>query len=259
MDLQLTDKKVMVTGASRGIGKAITATFLAEGARLSICARNRQDLDKALQEFSADENSIFTSAVDVADKAALQNWVKHSADNLGGIDILVLNVSAMASGSGEENWRRSFEVDILSSVNTVECCLPHLEQSSSAAVVFIASTAALESAVDVMAMENVGPYGVFKAALLNYSASLSTVLAPKGIRVNSVSPGPIEFDEGIWGGIKNKNPHLYQSMRDRCRIGRMGQPQDVANAAVFLCSPVTGFITGTNLVVDGAATRRVQY
>lgn len=261
MHLQLTNKSVLVTGASRGIGYAIARQFLLEEANVSICARDNARLQQALENLTqqAPDNIITGSAIDVVDKAALSEWIDASAEKLDGIDILVINTSAMTPANNEESWRHSFETDLLAARHCVELCRTHLQQSKQASIVFIASTAALESAVDVIPNPDVGPYGVVKAGLLNYASSLSTVLAPEGIRVNSVSPGPIEFEGGVWDKIKNNNNEMYRNMLQRCRLGRLGCPEDVANAVLFLASPAASFITGTNLVVDGGATRRVQF
>ena len=250
---------MLITGASKGIGFAIAQAFVAEGANVSICGRDPQNLDRAINVLQKGAANIIGSLVDVTDSNALTNWIEKSAQNLGGIDVLVLNVSAMVTSNSEENWRYGFETDLLSTVNCINVCRTYLEQSVQGAIVFISSTAALESAIDVLPATEVGPYGVFKAGLLNYASLLSTTLAPFNIRVNSVSPGPIEFEDGVWDKIKKHNKTLYDSMLARCRIGRLGKPEDVANAVVFLASPAASFITGTNLVVDGGATRRVQF
>ena len=261
MHLQLTNKSVLVTGASRGIGYAIARQFLREEANVSICARDNTRLQQALENLTqqAPDNTIMGSAIDVVDKAALSEWIDTSAEKLDGIDILVINTSAMTPANNEESWRHSFETDLLAARHCVEFSRNYLQQSKQAAIIFIASTAAVESAIDVMSNADVGPYGVVKAGLLNYASSLSTVLAPEGIRVNTVSPGPIEFEGGVWDKIKHSNKNLYHNMLKRCRLGRLGNPKDVANAVVFLASPAASFITGTNLIVDGGATRRVQF
>ena len=260
MDLNITGKKALITGGSRGIGFAVASTFVNEGGNLSTCARNNEDLQTALQTLNHQrESAAIGESVDVADSNALQGWIENSADELGGVDILILNTSAMATRDSSEDWQLSFDVDMMAAVNAVKFSLPYLKKSSSAAIVFVSSIAALESAVDVMGSTEVGPYGVFKAAITNYAASLSTTFAPLGIRVNTVSPGPIEFEDGVWDKIRQSNSNLYAKMRARCRLGRLGNPGDVADAVVFLASPAASFITGTNLVVDGGATRRVQY
>jgi 3-oxoacyl-[acyl-carrier protein] reductase len=130
--------------------------------------------------------------------------------------------------------------------------LPYLERSKAAAIVTISSVSGRE--IDFAA----GPYGTFKAALVHYTHGLAYQLAGKNIRANTVSPGNTFFEGGVWDQIKNGNPELYKTALGLNPTGRMGTPQEMANAVVFLASPAASFITGTNLVVDGALTRGVQ-
>lgn len=190
--------------------------------------------------------------MDVADGAALLRWVQASREALGGIDIVVANVSALAIAPTEENWRREFEVDLMGAVRLVEAALPDLERSAHAAIVTVATVSARE--IDFAA----GPYGAMKAALVHYTQGLAYQLAPKGIRANTLSPGNTYFEGGVWQQIEGGNPELYKQALALNPTGRMGTPQEMANAAVFLASPAASFVSGTNLVVDGALTRGVQ-
>lgn len=190
--------------------------------------------------------------MDVADGAALLRWVQASREALGGIDIVVANVSALAIAPTEENWRREFEVDLMGAVRLVEAALPDLERSAHAAIVTVATVSARE--IDFAA----GPYGAVKAALVHYTQGLAYQLAPKGIRANTLSPGNTYFEGGVWQQIEGGNPELYKQALALNPTGRMGTPQEMANAAVFLASPAASFVSGTNLVVDGALTRGVQ-
>lgn len=260
MDLQLANKKIAIAGASRGIGYSIASHFVNEGADISICARGKESLDTAVKALSSNKsNQVVGSVCDLSIKEDVFSWVKSTKKALSGLDCLVINASAMATGSELDNWKASFELDLMSAVNLVKSARPYLEKSSSPSILIISSTAAVENAVDLFEPEEVGPYGVFKAALINYAASLSTTLAPKGIRVNTISPGAVEFEDGVWDKIKKSNPDLYQKAIKRCRLGKLSKPEDVAYAALFLCSPLAGNITGTNLIIDGGSTRRVQF
>jgi 3-oxoacyl-[acyl-carrier protein] reductase len=252
MDLGLKGSSALVTGATRGIGRAIAETLAAEGARVSICARNDAELQQALAALRQRGADAFGSAVDVADAAALRKWVEDSAARFGGIDIVVSNVSALAIGQDEDAWRREFEVDMMGTVRLVEAAMPWLEQSKAASIVAISSVSGRE--IDFAA----GPYGSFKAALVHYMHGLACQLAPKGIRANAVSPGNTYFPGGVWEQIEHGNPALFEKALALNPTGRMARPQEIANAVVFVASPAASFVSGTNLVVDGALTRGVQ-
>jgi len=252
MDLGLKGLNALVSGATKGIGRAIAETLAAEGANVSICARNEADVTSALTDLQKPGIEVFGQALDVADGDALKQWVQASASRFGGIDIVVANVSALAIGQDEASWRKAFEVDMLGAVRMVDAALPWLERSRSGAIVAISSVSGRE--IDFAA----GPYGTFKAALVHYVQGLAFQLAPKGIRANTLSPGNTYFAGGIWEQIKNGNPDLYAKALALNPTGRMASPQEIANAAVYLASPAASFVSGTNLVVDGALTRGVQ-
>lgn len=250
MDLGLEGLKALVTGGSRGIGRAIVERLVGEGARVAFCARNG-DAVAALETRLG--RAAYGASLDVTDARALKGWIDEAATEMGGIDILVPNVSALGGTLGDEGWRRGFEVDIMGTVRAVDAALPYLEASRHGSIVVISSTAALESLVGMR------PYNSVKAALINYTSGLSDDLAARGIRANAVSPGTIYFSDGVWGERERESPAFFESMLKRNPLGRMGTPQEVASAVAFLASPVASFITGANLVVDGGLTRRVQY
>lgn len=252
MDLGLKALKAVVTGGTKGIGRAIVDTLAREGADVAFCARDAAGVAAAEAEIAALGARAFGTALDIADAAALRAWVGEAAAALGGIDIVVANVSALAIGADEESWRRGFEVDMMGCVRLVEAAMPSLEASAAGSIVTISSVSGRE--IDFAA----GPYGAFKAALVHYTQGLAFQLAGKGIRANSVSPGNTYFEGGVWNQIKDGNPDLYRTALALNPTGRMGTPQEMANAAVFLASPAASFVTGTNLVVDGALTRGVQ-
>ncbi len=253
MDLGLAGLKAVVTGGTKGIGRAVAEHFAAEGADVAICARNAAEVAEAVAALAATGVRATGRAVDVSDGPALTQWIGDVAAELGGIDIVVANVSALSIGQDEASWQAEFETDMMGTVRAVNAAMPHLEVSKAASVVVISSVSGRE--VDFAA----GPYGVFKAALIHYAKGLSYQLAAKGIRVNALSPGNTYFPGGVWEKIEHGNPALFAQALALNPTGRMGKPAEMARAVVFLASPAASFITGTNLVVDGALTRGVQF
>lgn len=252
MDLGLKGLKAVVTGGTKGIGRAIAQTLAAEGAHVAFCARNAEEVAQAVKEYSGQGVKISGRAVDVADGPALAAWVNDVAAEFGGIDIVVANVSALAIATDEAAWQRGFEVDMMGTVRLVNAAMPYLEKSSKASIVTISSVSGRE--IDFAS----GPYGAFKAAIVHYTQGLAYHLAGKGIRANTVSPGNTYFPGGVWSQIETGNPEFFKMALGMNPTGRMGTPQEMANAAAFLASPAASFITGTNLVVDGALTKGVQ-
>jgi 3-oxoacyl-[acyl-carrier protein] reductase len=253
VDLGLKGLRALVTGGTRGIGRAIVETLADEGATVAFCARTADDVTRAAEELTGRGATVTGRCVDVSDKAGVQQWVADTAGELGGLDIVVANVSALAIPDEEANWRASFEVDLMGTVHLVNAALPHLERSEAASIVTIASVSGRE--IDFTA----GPYGTMKAALIHYTQGLAYQLAAKGIRANSLSPGNTYFPGGVWENIEANNPELFAMALGLNPTGRMARPDEIARGAVFLASPAASFVTGTNLVVDGALTRGVQF
>jgi len=251
MDLQLNGTRVLVTGGSRGIGRAILEAFLDEGATVGFCARNADEV-AATQQALQDRGHVQGSTVDVGDADALTTWVEESADGFGGLDVVVANVSALAIPDTEENWQASLNVDLMHTVRLVRAAMPHLERSQVPCIIAISSVSGRES--DFAS----GPYGTAKTAIVGYINGLALQLAEKGIRANTVSPGNTYFEGGVWANIESANPDLFETAVGLNPTGHMGTPEEIAGPVVFLASPKARRISGTNLVVDGALTRGIQ-
>ena len=252
MDLKLKGCKALLTGGTKGIGKAIAQTLAAEGAHVAFCARDSAEVAKCVEELSDFGVNVFGKSVDVGDAPALQVFVTEAAAALGGIDIVVANVSALAINNDEAAWQQGFQVDMMGTVRLVNSAMPFLEKSNCASIVTISSVSGRE--IDFAA----GPYGAFKAAIVHYTQGLAYHLAGKNIRANSVSPGNTYFSGGVWNQIEVGNPELFKQALSMNPTGRMATPKEIANAVVFLASSAASFVTGTNLVVDGALTKGVQ-
>lgn len=251
MDLKLRGTKVLVTGGTRGIGRAIVAAFLDEGASVAFCARTAAAVDATVAEL-ASRGDVRGAAVDVSDAAAFASWVTESAEALGGIDTVVASVSALAIPDTDENWELSLNVDLMHTVRLVKAAMPFLEKSKAASIVAISSVSGRES--DFAS----GPYGTAKTAIVGYIHGLALQLAEKGIRANVVSPGNTYFKGGIWASIEQGDPDLFEMAVGLNPTGHMGSPEEIAAPVVFLASPLASRISGTNLVADGALTRGVQ-
>ncbi len=252
MDLQLSELRALVTGGTRGIGRAIVETFLAEGTSVAFCARHADAVQATQDALWTGGATVVGTSLDIADADALTAWVTSSAEALGGIDIIVSNVSALAIEDKPENWIASFEVDLMAAVRLVSAAMRYLEASSAASIVAVSSVSGRE--IDFAA----GPYGTMKAALIHYVQGLANQLADKGIRANSVSPGNTYFEGGVWANIEQNVPDLFSTAMALNPTGRMGSPEEIARTVVFVSSPASTRTSGANILVDGALSRGVQ-
>lgn len=256
MDLGLKGKRAVVTGATRGIGRAIAEAFADEGAHVAICARKADQVAETVRALEAKGVKAFGKVVDIADGPALKAFVAEAADALGGLDILVSNASALVNGNGEDTWKAMFDVDILGAVRTFEAARPYLEKAAAdggdAAFLITSSVSAAEA-------DRPDAYGAMKAALIHFAKGVARAEAPKGIRCNVVSPGTVFFEDGVWGQVKRNMPQFFDQMIQRNPTGRMATPEEVAAATVFLASPRSAFTTGINMLVDGAISRRANF
>ncbi len=251
MDLGLKGKRILVTGGTRGIGAAIVDCFLEEGAVVAFCSRNQQEVDARLNALKAKGYTVFGTACDVADAGSYIGWINSSVEQMGGLDVFVPNVSGGAN-AGEEGWKTAFDVDLMATVRGCDAVVPHLAQSKGAITV-IASIAGLEAA------GGPSPYNTVKTALITYASQLGEIAAPHGVRVNSISPGPVHVDDGFWGNVQRTQPEMYQAVAARHPQNRLATTTEVANGVVFVSSSAASWITRTNMVIDGGFTQRVQF
>jgi 3-oxoacyl-[acyl-carrier protein] reductase len=253
MDLGLSGKRALVTGATKGLGRAIAETLLADGASVAICARTEADVQQAVKELGAGaKGKVVGATVDAADAAAVRAWVASSAEQLGGIDIYVHNTSGKPAKSFEA-WKNNFDIDLMSLVEGVDAAKPFLADGGGS-LISIGTTAVVEHFAS-----GSGSYSAFKAAVTNWTLGQAQVLGAKGVRCNVVQPGPIMVDGGDWARIKGAMPDFFAATEKNHPGGSLGTPQDVANAVAFLASDAARHVNGVNLTVDGGFLKRVDF
>ncbi len=246
MELGLRGKCAVVTGGSKGIGRAIALALAEEGANVAICARGEEalrDTERALRERGG---KVVADVCDVADALALDGFLESARKAFGRLDILVNNPSALASAfaDDETGWRSSFDVDIMAAVRASWKVVPWMAESGGGSILHISSVSGLEAG-------SPPAYAAAKAALISHSKTLAVALAPQKIRVNVIAPGSIEFAGGLWEAAKQNDQAFYATVLGTIPWSRMGTPEEVANAAVFLVSERASWITGVCLGVDG--------
>ena len=256
MDLQLKGKTAVVTGGTRGIGRAIAETFADEGANVAICARSAEQVAETVKALEAKGVKAWGQAVDIADAGGLKAFVEGAAAALGGLDILVSNASALIQGASEKEWQAMLDIDILGAVRSFDAAKPLLlkaaEAKGDAAFIIISSVSAAEST-------SPSAYGALKAAQIHYAKGVARENAALKLRCNVVSPGTVFFEGGVWGNVKAGMPAFFDQMIKRNPTGRMATAEEVAAATVFLASPRSAFTTGINMLVDGAISQRVNF
>lgn len=245
MDIRLDGRRAIVAGGSKGIGRSIALAFAEAGAAVSICARDRGALDKSVKEIAASGVKAHAGVCDLADKDAIARYVEDAAKALDGLDILVNNASGFGMSDDEAGWAKSIDIDVMATVRASHAAIPHIEKAGGGAILNISSISAYAAST------RSAPYAAVKAAVINYTMSQALTLAPKRIRVNAIAPGSIEFPGGLWEERKISNPKLYDSILRSIPWGRLGAPEEVANAALFLCSDAASWVTGQTLTVDG--------
>lgn len=253
MDLRLRGLKAAVTGGTRGIGRAIARILAEEGCDIATCGRAPERIAAVRDDLSALGVRVHSETVQGRDGAQMRGWMRNSVAALGGMDLVVASLSAGGGTDGERYWYRNFEIDLMSAVRSVEEALPALRQSQSPSILILATMAASETFVAPMA------YNAIKASLVTWSKQLSQQLAPEGIRVNCLSPGPTMFPGSNWEMIRVARSRIHDNVIRQQPTRRMGTAEEIARAAVFLSSPAASWCNGSHLLVDGGYSKRVPF
>ena len=252
MDLGLSGKKAIVTGSTKGIGRAIVETLLDEGASVAICARDSDGVNAALAELGP-RGTVWGRAVDASDGDSLRGFVTDAIAELGGLDIYVHNTSGKPSKT-LEGWQNNMDIDLMALLHGVDAAREALSAGDGGALISIST-----SAVGEHFASGSNSYSAFKAAVTNWTLGQAQVLGAKGIRCNVVSPGPIWVEGGDWNRVKDGRPEFFEATEKIHPMGHIGDVTDVANAVVFLASPAAKHINGANLTVDGGFMKRVDF
>jgi len=251
MDLQLAGKKALVTGSTKGLGRAIAETFLDEGMAVAICARTAEDVEQAVKELSS-RGTVVGAAVNAADPASLRSFVASSIEQLGGLDVYVHNTSGKP-GKTIEAWQNNVDIDLMALINGVEEAKAALCDGGGS-LIGIGTSATSEHFAS-----GSNSYSALKAATVQWTLGQAQVLGAQGVRCNVVSPGPIFVEGGDWDRVKSGKPEFYEASAKAHPQGHLGVPQDVADAVTFLASPRARHINGVNLTVDGGFLKRVDF
>src|SRR5262245_18834065 len=240
MDLGLRGKKIIINGGSRGIGRAALELFADEGCDVAFFSRDAVRVADTVKVLEAKGVRAFGDAFDMNDGAAYEAWLKSAVERLGGCDVFIHNASS-SGAQGTMDWDMSFRLDMMGAVTGCQTLEEALTASGSGSVILMSSTAAVETFIYPQA------FNAIKSAMITYGKQLSQLWAPKNIRVNMISPGPVEYPGGNWSMIKEAMPELYEKTLSDMPLGRFGRVEDVARSMVFLSSPMASYITGSNL------------
>ena len=253
MDLELSGKAALVTGGSRGIGRATALTLAREGCGVAICARGRDTLEAAMAELRAVSADVWGDTADVTDASDVEAFVAGAVGALGRIDVVVCNVGGSFGGpsmeASDEDWVKTLDINLLHSVRTIRAALPHMKESGGGSVAIVSSISGWRPGPGAQ-------YGAAKAAEIFLASSLAWELAPHRIRVNTVCPGSIMFDGGGWDRYQKSNPDSFAAFLERdLPEGRLGTDQEVADVIAFVVSDRARWLNGALIPVDGAQGR----
>jgi len=243
LDLGLAGKAALVTGASRGIGRAVGLALAAQGVRVAFCHLRPSEASRALaQELREAGGGSFLVAADVGDEASVAALASTLRERLGGIDILVNNAGVVGHHQLADldlaEWRRVLDTNLTGAYLVTRALLPLLREGG--AVVNVGSAVAL------VGQSGLAHYTAAKAGLLGLTRSLARELGARGVRVNAVAPGIVETDQA-----ENLSPERRAYYLNRIPLGRLAQPEDIAGACLFLVSPLAAYVNGATQVVDG--------
>ncbi len=251
MDLGLSGRRALVTGGTRGLGRAVVQRLADEGCAVALCARTAEAVETTVGELRGRGVTAYGEAVDVTDEDALAGFVDGAAAALGGLDLLVANAGGAAGGPGvadssAREWRATFDLNVVHAAVAIRAALPHLTASDAASVVIVSSISGSRP-------QPRPQYAAAKAAEISLAASLARELGPDGVRVNTLSPGSVLFEGGSWAGRRDADPAAFAAFAAReFPFGRLGTPDEIADVAAFLLSPRASWVSGTDVVVDGA-------
>lgn len=257
MDLGLNGKIGLVTGGSRGIGRAIALRLAAEGAAVSICGRAAETIERTLDELRDLGVPAHGVVADVTQPGEVERFVDESAAALGGVDLLVANAGGSAGlgllDSTAEDWARTFELNLFHAVRAIRAAVPHMARRGGGSAVSIASISGWKPGPKAQ-------YGATKAGEIFLAGALAWELAAHRIRVNTVSPGSIMFPGGGWERFRAENPARFTEFEQReLPWGRLGSPEEVADVVAFVLSERASWINGANVPVDGAQGRPTAF
>lgn len=253
MDLGLQGKKAIIVGGARGIGYAVAEILAREGCDVAISARGEDSVKDAVAKLKRYDTKIVGGSTDVRKAEDYGQSIERFIDQLDGCDILVPISSAGGGMGSEKYWQKAYEVDLMGPVRAVEAALPHMLKQKAGSIVLIATTSAGE------AMGGPQPYNAMKASLVTWGKQLALFHGKEGIRVNVVSPGPVEFGGGNWEMIKDTMTKFYDATLRQQPTGRFGSPEEIARCIAFLASPAASWVNGSHLVVDGGFTNRTHF
>lgn len=260
MNLELTGKRALVLAASSGLGRAVALGLAREGARVALCSRSLPRAEEAAAVIRAETGAeVHAFEADVADAASLAAFIDAGTEALGGLDLLVCNAGGPPPGGfealDEEKWKQAFELTLMSVVRSVREALPHLREAGGGAVLVLGSSS-VKVPIPNLLLSN-----VYRPGIQGLVKHLSAELAGDGIRVNMLSPGRIMTDRigQLDAAAAERQGRSVEEVRaDSVRqipLGRLGEPAEFANAAVFLLSGAASYVTGSSLIVDGGAVR----